>query len=99
MIMVESVVVLTDKVYVVTSTALTMLTGTQAGYTWRAKYAMPVAKSSHQKNFQFRVYRPTNGGDIQYEWNHCCSPATITDDPTPPDLNNWFELENKQNLK
>jgi hypothetical protein len=88
MIMVESVVVPTDKVYVVTSTALLMPTGNQAGYTWRTKYAMPVAKSPCQENFKFRAHRPTNGGDIQDEWSHCCSPATITYDPTAPDLKN-----------
>jgi hypothetical protein len=49
MIMVESVVVPTDKAYVVTCTALPMLTEIQPGYTWRAKFAMPVAKSAHQE--------------------------------------------------
>jgi hypothetical protein len=44
MIIVESVVVPTDKAYVVTSTELPMLTGIQVGYTWMTKYAMPVAK-------------------------------------------------------
>jgi hypothetical protein len=44
MIMVESVVVPTDEAYVVTSTALAMLTGIQAGNTRMAKYAIPVAK-------------------------------------------------------
>jgi hypothetical protein len=45
MMMVESVVVLTDKAYVVSITALLIVIGIQAGYTTRAKYAMPVAKS------------------------------------------------------
>jgi hypothetical protein len=48
MIMVDSVVVPTDKVYVVDCTALPMLTGIQAGYTWMAKYAIPVTKSPCQ---------------------------------------------------
>ena len=48
MMMVESVVVLTDRTYVVTSTALQILDGIQAGYTTRAKKAMPVTKSPCQ---------------------------------------------------
>jgi hypothetical protein len=45
MIMVESVVVPTDKAYVVAFTALAMLAGSQAGDTVSAKHAVPVAKS------------------------------------------------------
>ena len=44
MIMVESVVVLTDKVYVVTDIALTRLFEIQAGYTAMINNAMPVAE-------------------------------------------------------
>ena len=47
-IMVESVVVPTDKTYVVTSTALLMFNGIQAGHTIIAKNAMPVAESPCQ---------------------------------------------------
>ena len=48
MIMVERVVVPTDKAYVLISTAPQTLSGIQAGYTWMAKYAMPVAESPCQ---------------------------------------------------
>jgi hypothetical protein len=46
--MVESVVVPTDKAYVVTCTALPMVIGIQAGHTTMAKEVMPVAESSCQ---------------------------------------------------
>ena len=48
MIMVESVVVLTDKAYVVTCTAVPMFDGIHAGHTWMAKNANPVAESPCQ---------------------------------------------------
>ena len=48
MIMVESVVVPTDKAYVVACMALEMFTGIQAGYTRMTKHEMPVAKSPYQ---------------------------------------------------
>ena len=43
MIMVESVVVPTDKAYVVTSTAVPIFNGNQTGTTRRTKNAIPVA--------------------------------------------------------
>jgi hypothetical protein len=48
MIRVESVVVPTDKAYVVTFTAVQIFCGIKAGHTMKAKYAMPVAKSCCQ---------------------------------------------------
>jgi hypothetical protein len=45
MIMVENVVVPTDKAYVVTCTALMMLPGIEAGHTVMTNNAIPVAKS------------------------------------------------------
>jgi hypothetical protein len=86
MIMVESAVVPTDKAQVVTLTVLLMLPGIQAGYTSMTNIAIPVAESLCQYISTFSTYRPTNAGNIQGERNSYCSPATITDDPTSPDL-------------
>jgi hypothetical protein len=43
-------------------------------------------------NLSAYIQRQTNGRDIQGKWNARYFPATTTDDPAAPDLNDWFEL-------
>jgi hypothetical protein len=84
-ITVDATVVATDSEYVLSCTALPIVSGMNCGETSKPNNVIPSTEGVYQFIYHrepSHTYRP----EIEDQGDDCCCPTSVANDPTPPDL-------------